>query len=242
MNRSFGTSSFPRARQYDGLRKSADVYLGGTWMSRPFHPRPRDAASPMSLPRHLSCAAQNPCTGRQPETAPPRPQAFARESRSPQRLAAPPTMPAPTPCQGHVSPRPRVARHSSEPRTAGRIEPEPPVLQTDRAATLEAPSPAASPMNPATTVSLYSGFSSRRIKGFSAISSSRCRTSSRYPAGQWRDFGDRLGPMSLEPRCLLLAVADAAGKSDLNARSPSTSFGGSSSPYVRSSSISPYSR
>ena len=32
MNRSFGTSSLPRLDQYEALRKSADVYLGGTGM------------------------------------------------------------------------------------------------------------------------------------------------------------------------------------------------------------------
>ena len=30
MNRSFGTSSLPRACQYEFFRKSADVYFGGT--------------------------------------------------------------------------------------------------------------------------------------------------------------------------------------------------------------------
>ena len=35
MNRSLGTSSFPRARQYEGFTKSAEEYFGGTGSSSP---------------------------------------------------------------------------------------------------------------------------------------------------------------------------------------------------------------
>ena len=38
MNRSFGTSSLPRACQYEFLRKSADVYFGGTAIGPTFSP------------------------------------------------------------------------------------------------------------------------------------------------------------------------------------------------------------
>ena len=34
MNRSLGTSSLPRCRQYEAFQKSAEVYFGGTSMSR----------------------------------------------------------------------------------------------------------------------------------------------------------------------------------------------------------------
>ena len=130
MNRSFGTSSFPRACQYAVFRKSAGGVL------RRHRDRPDLLARvltplqpPRCAPTPRACAARNPCTGTRPGTEPPHPPATAPAS------CVTGDVRPPLPQRQHRH-QIGITRHligqlpdTARPRPPLRVEPEPPVLQ-----------------------------------------------------------------------------------------------------------------
>ena len=62
MNRSFGTSSFPRACQYEAFLKSAELYFGGTVIG-PLFPGILKPLQRQVSPTPPAPAAPNPYTG-----------------------------------------------------------------------------------------------------------------------------------------------------------------------------------